>query len=167
MASFIYKWLLLVVCMLPMAAFHHPIHVTVIEIEHIESSSALEISCKIDTDDFEKALKKRFNTKIDLLNPSTVQQMDEQVKQYILEKFQVKINDSLISLNYLSFEQDDDAIVALFQSSNITNVKKAEIKNSLLYELYTKQMGIIHVLVNAKRKSTKLNNPVDKVTFQF
>jgi hypothetical protein len=39
--------------------------------------------------------------------------------------------------------------------------------NSILYELYDKQMNLMHVSVGGNRKSTRLNYPDKEATFNF
>ena len=57
MAGILFKWLLVGgILLTPSSGTHHPIYVSVTEIEHNAKDKTLEISCKIFTDDFEKTL---------------------------------------------------------------------------------------------------------------
>ena len=72
MASILFKWLLIGGLVFNPSTTNHPIYVSVTEIEHNAKEKTLEISCKIFTDDFEKALKATYKTYVDLLKPKNI-----------------------------------------------------------------------------------------------
>jgi hypothetical protein len=145
----------------------HPIFVSVTEIELNAPQKMLEISCKLYTDDFEKTLRMHTKEKVDLLNPVLKKQMDLLVNNYIQQHLILQADGKKLALQYLGFEQQEEGIVSFFQAANINSLKKLDITNNLLYEYKTEQLGIIHVLVNGNRKSTKLNNPEAQASFSF
>ncbi|MFM2339019.1 MAG: hypothetical protein RL115_2212, partial [Bacteroidota bacterium] len=99
MAAWINKWSVALhsIWVLALFAFHHPpvspttekrppvlhpFHVSVIEVNHSSTDKSLEISCKIFTDDFERALIKNYKTKVDLIHPTNKAAMDTLIKKY-------------------------------------------------------------------------------------
>ena len=70
-------------------------------------------------------------------------------------------------MQFIGYEHQEEGILSYFQVNNITAVKKIAIVNNILYEYKQEQIGIIHVTVDGNRKSTKLNNPEDKCSFEF
>jgi hypothetical protein len=46
-------------------------------------------------------------------------------------------------------------------------VTKIDVTDNILYDYKKEQIGIIHAVVDGNRKSTKLNNPNDKASFEF
>lgn len=176
MVSILYKWSLLcsLVFVTPThfntggnAAAVHPIFVSVTEIEHNAAQKTLEISCKLFTDDLEKTLRMHTSAKVDLLNAAVKKQMETLVNNYIQQHLQIKADGKLVALQFVGFEQQEEGIVSFYQASNVPTVKKLDITNNLLYEYKTEQMGIMHVMVNGTRKSSKLNNPDTQVSFSF
>lgn len=168
MAIKFYKWLFVFSSCLVLASFgRHPIYVSVTEIEHNAKEKTLEISCKLFTDDFEKTLRKTYKTTIDLLNPKDKAAMDKLVNDYVQKRFKVSVEGKPTALKYLGYEQIEEGIYSYFQADNVPAVKSITITNSLLYEYKTEQMGLIHVTVKGERKSSKLNNPKDRVVFNF
>ncbi len=145
----------------------HPYYVTVTEIEHNKKIKTLEISCKIFTDDFEKVLRQNTKTTIDLLNPNDKAKMDKLVSSYIRKHLQMIINGKLIKLEYLGYESEGEAILTYFQGKDISTVTRIDVKDDLLYEYKKEQINLLHVTVNGKRKSTKLNNPESTVSFKW
>ncbi len=166
MVSILYKWLI-VFALTGFSKSHHPIFVSVTEIEHNAANKALEISCKIFTDDFETTLRKKYKAKVDLLNVKFRSAMNPLVNDYIQKHLSVAADGKPVALLFLGFEQQEEGVVAYFEVKNIERVKRIDVVNNILYEYYPQQMGIIHVTVNGERKSSRLNNPDDKVSFLF
>ncbi len=171
MASSFYKWLVIPVLAVLLSAAglkkSHPFHVSVVEINHNASDKTLEISCKIFTDDFEKVLAKNYQTRIDLINPPDKKAMDTVVKKYIVSHLAVSADGKSGNLVYLGFERDAEAVYSYVQVENIVSVKKIDIINKLLHDLFDDQINIMHVTVNGNRKSTKLDYPTANATLNF
>ena len=183
MASSFYKWLLILQIAIVLLFNHelhefsrsplrgaggaHPFHVSVVEINHNETDKTLEISCKIFTDDFEKVLAQNYKTKVDLTNPPDRKAMDSVVKKYIFSHISIAVDGKSGTLSYLGFEKENEAMYCFVEVDNIPSVKKVELTDNLMHDMFTDQVNIIHVIVKGERKSTKLDYPetVAKVEF--
>ena len=146
---------------------HHPIFVSVTEIEHNAKDKRLEISCKIFTDDFEKSLRNIYKTHIDLLDVKMKPIMNKLVNEYVQKHLQIKVDGRSLNLNYVGFENIEEAIYSYYQVDNINTVKKVEITNNILYEYKKEQFNLLHVIVGGKRQSTKLNYPESSAVMEF
>jgi hypothetical protein len=166
MASILYKWLI-AFFLSNFGVNYHPIFVSVIEIEHNAAEKTVEISCKIFVDDFEKTLRKKYNTKVDLLDAKLKSEMNRIVNDYIQKHFSVTIGGKKVNLQFLGFEIQEEGVISFFEVKNIAKVENIELVNNLLYEFNAQQMGIIHIMVNGIRKSSRLDNPNEKVSFSF
>jgi hypothetical protein len=175
MASILFKWLFfLSVVNLPVypnpfaaKAGHHPLFVSVTEIELNTKDKTLEISCKIFTDDFEKTLRQNYKTTVDLLKPKDKNAMNKLVSDYVQKHLLLTVDGKKTTLQFLGYEQNEEGILSYYQVNNIQSVKKINITDNILYDYKKEQIGIIHVTVDGNRKSTKLNNPEDKASFEF
>ena len=171
MAGILFKWLMaggfLLSNPIPAEKLMHPIYVSVTEIEHNSKDKTLEISCKIITDDFEKALRQQYNTQVDLLNPKEKAAMEKLVSAYVLKHLAVKTDGKPVALQYLGYEQQEEGIVSFYQATNIPSVKKLEVTDNILFEYKKEQISIIHAIVNGNRKSTKLNYPDKETSLSF
>ena len=171
MASSFYKWLALPLFAITLtsAGFRgpHPFHVSVVEINHNAADKSLEISCKIFTDDFEKVLAQNYKTKVDLINPPDRKAMDSLVKKYIFSHIAVIVDGKPGTLIYVGFEKDNEAVFSYVEVDNISSLKKIEITNSLMHDMFTDQVNIMHVIENGNRKSTKLDYPATKTNIEF
>ncbi len=166
MAIILYKWLF-VTLMVSNLSFMHPVFVSVTEVEHNAKEKTLEISCKVFTDDFEKALRKTYNTPIDLVTPKNASAMQTIVGDYVSKHLAITVDDKKATLTFIGYEQIEEGIYCYFQASNISSIKKISITDNVMYDYKKEQVSVLHVTVNGKRQSTKMNNPKDITVFEF
>jgi hypothetical protein len=145
----------------------HPLHVSTTEINHNSTDKTLEISIKIFIDDFESCLSKQYHTKADLSADNVKSKMDTLVKKYISTHLQIKADDKVTLMNYLGFEKEEEVVNIYFEVEKISSVKKIEVNDIILHDLYDDQISIIHVVVGGNRKSTKLDFPNKAALFNF
>ncbi|MBI5856742.1 MAG: hypothetical protein HZB42_03745 [Sphingobacteriales bacterium] len=145
----------------------HPFHVSVVEINHNAVNKTFEVSCKIFTDDFEKVLAQNYKTRVDLINPPDKAAMDTLVKKYIFSHLSISADNKATQLNYVGFEREAEAVYGYVLVNNIQSVKKVDVNNKLMHDLFTDQVNIIHVIVGGERKSTKLDYPETTAKFEF
>ena len=168
MASILYKWFFTTVLYLIFTSTPlHPIYVSVTSIEHNAKEKTLEVSCKLFTDDFEKVLRNIYKSSVDLINPKDRSAMDKLINNYVQNHLQIDTDGKPVTLKYLGYEQEEEGITSYYEAVNINQVKNISIKNNLLYEYQTEQIGLIHITVEGIRKSTKLNYPNDKIFIAF
>ncbi len=145
----------------------HPLHVSVTEINHNSNEKTLEITCKLFTDDFERVLVQNYKTKVDLINPPDRAAMDKLVSDFVQKHVLIKLENKSIQLSYLGYERDVEAVYSYFQVENISAVKKLEVNNTILHEMFTDQINMMHIMVGGKRKSFKLDYPEKEVVITF
>jgi hypothetical protein len=178
MVKNVHQWLLksLIVSVLCLPAFsftvgppaeEHPYYVSVVEINHNATDKTLEITCKIFTDDFQKALGKKYNVSVDLINPKDKAAVNNLVSDYIKNHLAIKADGRAVNFSYLGYEISEEAAFSYYQIDNISSVKNIEMVNSILHDYIDKQINIVHVIVNGERKSTRLDYPKTAANFQW
>lgn len=173
------KWLGLTIAVLlvfPAALFanndlpykYHPVHIATVEIDHNASDKTLEITCKMFWDDFETILTRLNNkNKVDLTSTKAKVENSQRVFNYIKSHLKLVVDGVTVPLNFLGFEREDIIVYSYLQIDNISSVKQINITSSLMYDVFEDQSEIIHVVVNGKRQSTKLNYPSTQANFSF
>ena len=168
MVSILFKWLLAGALVLGNGSGNlHPIYMSVTEIEHNAKEKTLEISCRIFTNDLETTLKQTNKGLIDLINPKDKAAMSKLVNDYIQKHLSIQVDGKMVALQFLGYEQQEDAINSFYQVNNIAAVKKITVTDNILYEYKSEQISLLHVKVNGERKSTKMVNPEEKVSLEF
>ncbi len=165
--SIVIRLLLICMTLVFTGATTHPIYVSVTEIQHNAKDKTLEISCKIFTSDFEAILKSKTKSKINLLQPTDKTLMESLVNQYIQQHLKIKVDGILKPMEFLGYEQNEDAIQSFFEINNVAILKKIDVQDEILYEYKSEQISIIHVVVNGNRKSTKLVNPDNSFSLNY
>ncbi len=80
-------WILVTFCFGAQAAFAHPGHRSIAEVEFDPDRSALEVALRVPSYLFERALKRRVSAGIDLDQP----EVDVQIAQYLRDTFRVRL----------------------------------------------------------------------------
>ncbi|WP_244140751.1 DUF6702 family protein [Kaistella flava (ex Peng et al. 2021)] len=137
----------------------HPYHVGSVEFNYNSKSKTFEITGKFFLDDLENALKEKYGTVVHFNDPKYQAQINDLLKQYCNEYLKLKADNKFLKISYVGFEEDSEAVNIFLESEVVNPPKKVETAVSLLYNLYDDQMNIIHIIVNGKRQSEKLNYP--------
>lgn len=136
----------------------HPFYLAVIEAEYSSKNKELGISIKVYPDDMEAVLKKTLNKTISF-SDNNKDQLNKLVEAYVKSHLGIKINGSQASYEYMGFEHSNEAIYMYFSISSLKNVKSIEINTDMMYEYKDEQTNIIHIIIDGKRNSFKLNAP--------
>ena len=168
MRPILYKWFFIgAIWILNSSLVSHPIYVSVTEIEYNEKETRLEISCKVFTDDFEKALRAAYNTHVDLLKASEKEAMNKLVSDYIEKHLKITVNSKAQKLLFLGFEQDEEGVSSFWEADDVPAIKNITVNDNILYEYQSQQISLVHITVGGKRQSTKLVNPEEKVSWSY
>ncbi|MDD5151372.1 MAG: peptidase E [Flavobacterium sp.] len=145
----------------------HPLHVSTTEISYNSKQKSVEIVCKLFTDDFENALRKQNQTKIDLSASVLHNEMDVIIKKYIQNHLQITINGKKQAPKYIGFEIDREVVNVYLEIESAKPFEKIKIDNKILCDFFEDQMNIVHVELLGKRISGRLNNPDTQLEFKF
>ncbi len=145
----------------------HPFYVSVTEFNHNTKDKIVEVSCKMFADDLESTLKTQYKTNIDILHPRDVKQVEKYVGDYLQKHLQVKINGKPATFQFIGYESEQEAVWGYLQINNVSALKKLEITNNVLYEVYTAQVSIMHASAGGIHKSTRLVYPDTQASFEW
>jgi hypothetical protein len=67
----------------------------------------------------------------------------------------------------VGYEKEDVVIYSYLQADNVASVKDIKVVTSLMHDMFDDQTEIIHVIVNGKRQSKKLDYPETTCSFGF
>lgn len=147
--------------------YFHDFHVSVVNIEFDKSEQVLEISQRLFINDFESILSVTDSTKVDIILDFEKEKTKDSIKDYVLSHTQITVNGKIAELNYLGAKLDGDVIVVFIESPNVKKIKSLSIENTLFMEVFTDQVNLIHLQVNGKNRSIKLDNGKPKDTLMY
>ncbi len=149
------------------ASLPHPFYVAVTEVTQNAAEKSLEVSCKFFADDFEETLQKAYKTPLDITAAKDKGNFDRFIPDYISRHLSLFADGKPVKLSYIGFEKDKESVYCYFEVLNTPSVKQVQATNTLLHDFKNEQINIMHVTVNGKRQSTKLDYPASKAAFQF
>jgi hypothetical protein len=176
MAAIFYKWLAVCCwCLLVPSAkdssqkppAKHPFYIAVTEINLNTSDKTLEVSCKMFADDLEQIIEKNNHTQLDISADKDKAKFDSYIPAYVRNHLSLSIDGKAGSLSYIGFEKEKESAYCYFQVEHIASLKKLDVIDNLLHDFTADQINIIHVTVNGKRQSTKLDFPEKSASFSF
>lgn len=174
MAAIIYKWFLVsgfwFLIGLPeseSSTAKHPFYISVTEINLNSLDKTLEVSCKMFADDLEQTINKNNKSELDISSEKDKAKLNIYIPAYIKSHLSFSVDGKPVNLSYIGFEKDKESAFCYFQVYNVSSLKKIDIINSILQDFTSDQINIIHVTVNGKRQSTRLDYPDKNVSFSF
>jgi hypothetical protein len=177
MATIFYNWLMVYSWWLvsltstkqapPQSFSTHPFYIAVTEINLNSSDKILEVTCKMFANDLGQSIGKNNHAQLDIFADKDKTNFDKYIPVYVKNHLSISVDGKAASLSYISFENERESAYCYFQVENISSLKKIDITDSILYDFSPDQINIIHVTVNGKTQSAKLNYPDKNASFSF
>lgn len=162
MGVMLFKW-----CLPALMAAVHPFYMSVTEIRYNAPRKSLEISCRIFSDDLENVLKKQSGQPLDIIHPKNRAAADSLVAGYLRRHLSLRADGQPVHFKYLGYEIAEDATWCYLECAPLAPFRKLDVQNDILYSEHETQSHMVHVMVNDRRQSTKLDNPKASATFDF
>jgi hypothetical protein len=124
--------------------FSHPFYISLTEIRQNSKSKNLEIAQKIFWDDLEISLSAYHQESFDILNPKDEKKLNDKIGIYLTKHLEIWVDGKKVTLNYLGFEVEEDAIWAYFESTPVLLSNQVEVRNSILIREIDSQQNIVH-----------------------
>lgn len=145
----------------------HPYHVGSMEINYNSKSKAFQITGRFFIDDLENAISKQEGKNVRFNDVSYNSQMESALKKYSFENLKMRVNDKNLNINFIGYEEDQEAVDIFMETEKIENPKKVETGMTFIYNQFKDQINIVHVIVNGERKSEKISYPKKYISLKF
>lgn len=160
-------FILLPLLLFSLTAFSvHKYHVALYQINYDSEKKMLQVTSRIHIDDLQKALEKKYNKKIYVVNENNSSE-ELLLKEYVSNRFFIKVNGQLKSLNFLSKEIDGDELICYWNIRGISKINTLEVNNTLLIEYISDQQNMINVTVSGEKKSFLLTNSLTSKLLKY
>ncbi len=133
----------------------HELHLSKCDIKHNTETSSLQITLNIFIDDLELSLKQGGVEKLYILTEKEAEDADYYIEKYVSEKLMITVDGRPAEFTYLGKEISEDMMAAwcYLEVNDVVDVRKLEITNKILIELYDDQKNIVSVKKNRDRKA--------------
>ena len=147
--------------------FLHPFHISVTEIEFDDEVNSVEIAQKIFIDDLGNAISTKEGSSVDLFQVEENEKTAALVRSYVESNFKVVVNGKPTVYEFLGVAHEDDVVWCFMEVPKTKKLKSIKVTNTLLTEVFDDQVNLIHIKVNGKTRSMKLekNEPSDILTY--
>ncbi len=132
----------------------HDYHVGIYEVEVKENR--FQISQKLFTDDFEKALK-MISDDIVFNSDDPDDEFLTHIESYIRNHFSIRVDGQEVELDFLGAEWEEFHVVYLYwESASLDPFESFEIRNTIFYEVSSDQQNMHHIKFKEKKVSLLL-----------
>lgn len=159
--------LLLIAAPLLTAAGIHKFYASVTKIEYVAPKKSLQVITQIFTDDLEKTLSERSQRKVHLGTKKETTADVELMKQYVIKKLEIIVNNEPVVLEYIGHKFETDQVKLFFEVNNVTNLESVEVQNTVLMGMFEDQQNIIHFKTSENRRSLILERENPKGLLKF
>jgi hypothetical protein len=144
----------------------HKFHIALFQIEFASQKKMIQITSRIHIDDLNKALEKKYKKKI-ILEAEDNSPTELLFKEYVNNRFSIKVNGQNKPLNFLSKEIDGDELVCYWSIKNISKINALEVNNSVLIELFPDQQNLVNISVLEEKQSYLFTNSSTSKEFKY
>jgi len=149
--------------------FLHPIHVSVTDIEFNKEVNALQVTSHVFIDDMERQIRLDLDEPyLDITKPGKGRTSDGVIEPYFRKHFKLTINGKEANYNYLGHEVEAGAIYIYVEVTDVDKLDAIKVYNDILVDLYDDQVNMVHVKVDGKLRSLKLeeDNREDELVYE-
>lgn len=145
----------------------HKFYVSVTQIDYNSKKARVEFTTRIFIDDLEKALDKKYNTKLNLATKQESEKSKEYIEKYLFEKMSISINNKTRKLVFLGSEYDNDVLICYLKVDCSEKIATLGVYNSILTELFSEQQNIVHTNINSVKKSYLLTQTDKEIRIDY
>ncbi len=152
---------------LGLAAFMHPLYLSICQINHNASQASLEIAMKVFTEDLDLAMSHQGLGNLHLGEDNESEKANVYIAAYLSKQVQIKVDGKPVVFSYLGKEVEMDVTWCYVEVDSIHTFAELEVTNKLFMELFDPQRNLVHVRFGKKEKSMMLTkgHSTEIVTF--
>jgi hypothetical protein len=143
----------------------HPVHVSVVSVEYMQSKQAFNLYVELSREDFGKDYDFAFPGEIDEEMVAGFVPDNKQAERYITSKIQIIAGDANLPGVIDDVVMSDDKIKINMSYSCKIKVNIFTVRNSILTELYSDQTNMLIFKFNDIEEGVKLSQTVKEHTF--
>ena len=156
-----FRFVLILVCLVDSSFSAHKYYTSITKIEIDDSTNLLKIHSQLFAEDFEKLMHDRYE--ISHLNFTSLSENEKQIMaDYITKKIAIKVNRSPVELTFLGSELEGELLYVYLEGKYSENVKRLDVENTLLQDVFSEQQNKIDINYKNKVKSLHLHTEAPK-----
>jgi hypothetical protein len=156
MKSFVF---IIILVFLHFDSFGHPLHISVASFDYNKEKNKFELTIKLFTIDLEDIILKNQNINLKLGSPDEFLESTKFIDKYIQDNLIFKVNQfkkNKTKINYIKREITDDSIWLYYEIPINKKLKRIQIVNTLLNDLFSDQSNLLILKFNDLEFAEKL-----------
>ncbi|MFL1012979.1 DUF6702 family protein [Flavisericum labens] len=145
----------------------HDYYISLTQVEYVDQTQSVQIISRLFVDDFESALRTRYNKALTFGGENETENLDEYIEQYLKDNLTFKINGKKADFIYIGKEYDIDIIKCYLEIEDVKSIDAFEVTNRILFDLIQEQQNIIKTKINSQQKSVILIPQKDTAVLKF
>ena len=143
---------------------HHPMYVSMTNMDIDGQKGNIVLSIRIFTDDLETILHNRYNVEGWIGTPIEHRDSRRLLREYIHERFSVAVNNGIkLDLQTDSITIVEDSMLFYMKGAAQQIIRQVEIDNRLLTDFFSSQTNLVIISDNRKENGYKLNRKTHKI----
>jgi hypothetical protein len=151
----------------PALAQAHVFYISITKVKWNAQHERLDISVRIFTDNLEEAVAEDGGPVLKLWTDKEHTESDRFIADYLKSRLHFRVNEKVVDLEYLGKADALDATACFFQIRGIKDVKKMDVENSILINLYDTQANVVRFEVKEEKKFINLNKKSTRGAVDF
>ena len=151
------KPIILVIVFFYCVLLSHPFHATITSFDCKKDSKIIEVTIKIFTNDFEKALRADKNDDLIIDSKNSLYNIDSLMFMYIKQKLIVSIDRDRKEFSWVGKEIENDITWCYLEIINGDDFSKISIENKLFLMFFDDQLNICHFYCSNKMETRMLH----------
>lgn len=166
MKSFKY---LIILAVIPLLAFTtaHKYYVSITQIDYVKEKQSVQVITRLFVDDLERLIRTRYDETVTLAAKNEPEKVNQYIEKYVSEKMSIKINGKQAKMVFLGKEYENDIVYCYFEIEKVASIKTFEIRNQVLFDLFSEQKNIVRTNINDENNSFILIKQNDKGLLNF
>ncbi len=123
----------------------HPFYVSIVQVDFNKENKTLEISVKTFINDLMLALRNGGAPELFLGEERENKESDKTIFEYLKSNLEFTVNGKPVTFSFVGKELETDVVWSYLEIENIKELKKIEVKCSILTKTYDSQSNIIQI----------------------
>jgi hypothetical protein len=133
-------------------ALDHKFYFSNTLVEQNPRTGGLEITIKLFTDDFERALQKDGHPEIRLTGETT-NELSAAIQSYLESHFKLNFQSKATQLIYVGQEVEADLTICYFELAQLPEFNFIEVKNNIFMEIFPDQKNVVDISMKGQRQT--------------
>lgn len=145
----------------------HVFYVSVTRVKWNSQQQRLDLTVRVFTGDLEQAVAAGGGPKMNLWTAGQRADSEQLVSRYLRERLKVWVNGQSVPLEFVGMADALDATACFLQIRAIKTIKKIEVENRLLIDLFDEQSNVMQFEVGSEKKFVNLNKKLFRESVSF